>query len=102
MAANVPAVVVPPPPARNPVDQPLSWIGFSTGGNRNSIYNEGGMEAFYDFFGLTERDILTQPLVSPIGPPLKDASTLGCGAYNITLASCTGHKMKASDLERRP
>ena len=57
MAANVPAVVVPPPPARNPVDQALAWIGFGTEGNHNSIRDEGGLEAFDDFIGLNKRDI---------------------------------------------
>ena len=57
MAANVPTVGVPLPPARNPLDQALAWIGFGTEGNCNSIFGEGGREAFNDFVGLTERNI---------------------------------------------
>ena len=57
MEENVPPVVVPPPPARNPVDQALAWIGFGTEGNHNSIRDEGGLEAFDDFIGLNKRDI---------------------------------------------
>ena len=45
--------MVPPPPATNPVDQDLEWIGFGTEGNRNSIRNEGVLEVFDDFIGLT-------------------------------------------------
>ena len=56
MAANVPVVVAPTHPARNPVDQALVWIGFGTEVNCNSIRNEGGLEAFADFF-LTGSDI---------------------------------------------
>ena len=57
MAENVAAVVVPPPTARNPVDQALSWIRFGTEGNRNSICDEGGLVAFDDFIGSTESNI---------------------------------------------
>ena len=57
MASNVPAVVVPPPPARNQVEQSLSWIGIGTEGNCNSIRDEGWLEAFDDFVGLTESNI---------------------------------------------
>ena len=39
MAENVPVVVVPPHPARNPVYQSLEWIGFGMEDNRNSIYD---------------------------------------------------------------
>ena len=56
-AANVPRVVVTPSPARNPVDQALACIGFVIGGNRNNIHNEGGLEAFDVFVGLTVSDI---------------------------------------------
>ena len=57
MTANVPEVVVPPPPAGNPFDQALSWIGFGTKGNRKKIHNESGLEAFNEFVGLTMRNI---------------------------------------------
>ena len=57
MASNVPEFVVPPPPARNPVDQALVWIGFGTEVNRNKIRNEGGLDAFNNFVGLTVRNI---------------------------------------------
>ena len=57
MTANVPEVVVPPPPAVNPVDQALAWIGFGTEGNLKKIHNEGGLEAFNEFVGLTMRNI---------------------------------------------
>ena len=57
MTANIPEVLVPPPPARNPVDQTLLWIGFGTDGNRKSICDEGGLEVFDDFVGLTESNI---------------------------------------------
>ena len=57
MAENVLAVMVPPLPARNPVDQALEWIGFGMEGNHNSIRNEGGMRAFDNFVGLTVSDI---------------------------------------------
>ena len=57
MESNVPVIVVPPLPARNPVDQALGLIGFSTEGNRNSIRVEGRLEAFGDLVGLTERNI---------------------------------------------
>ena len=58
MAANVPSVMVPPPPARNPVDQSLSFIRFGTEGNRKNIHNEDRLEAFGSFVSLTEKDIL--------------------------------------------
>ena len=57
MAENLPEVVVLPPPASNPFDQYLAWIGFGMEGNHNSIRNEGGLEAFDNFVGLTENDI---------------------------------------------
>ena len=57
MAENVPEVVVPPLPARKPVDQALAWIGFDTEGNYNRICNKGGMEAFDNFVGLNESNI---------------------------------------------
>ena len=57
MSSNVPAVVVHPPPARDPVDQDLEWIGFGTEVNCNSIHDEGGMDSFDDFVGLTESNI---------------------------------------------
>ena len=57
MAANVQEVAAPPPPARNPVDQSLDWIGFSTKGNCNRIHDEGGLEAFDNFFSVTEINI---------------------------------------------
>ena len=57
MAANILKVVFPPPPSRNPVDQDLVWIGFSTEVNRNIIRYEGGPDVFNDFVGLTEIDI---------------------------------------------
>ena len=57
MAANVLVVVDPPQPTKNPVYQYLSWIGFFTEINCNSIHYEGGLEAFDDFSGLTESDI---------------------------------------------
>ena len=53
MAENVPAVMVPPSPDRNPVYQDLVWNRFTTEGNRNSIRDEGGLEAVGDFVGLT-------------------------------------------------
>ena len=53
MAANLQVVVVPPTPARNLVDQSIAWIGFGTEVNRNNIRDEGGLEAFDDFFGFT-------------------------------------------------
>ena len=49
--------MVSPPPARKPVDQALTWIGFGTKGNRYRIHNEGGLEAFDDFVGLAESNI---------------------------------------------
>ena len=58
MAKKLPAVVVPPPPASNPVNQALEWIRFGTEGNYNSIRNEGGMESFDYFFGLAESNII--------------------------------------------
>ena len=57
MAENVPAVLVPPPPARNSVDQALAWIGFGTKGNRNNIRDVCRMEAFDDFVGLNMSNI---------------------------------------------
>ena len=57
MAENVLAVVFPPPPARNPADQALTWIGFGTEGNHNIIRNEGGLDTFDDFVSLTESNI---------------------------------------------
>ena len=54
---NVPAVVVSPPPARNPVDQALAWIGFGMEVKLNRIRDEGGLESFDDLVGLTESDI---------------------------------------------
>ena len=54
MAENVPKVVVTLPPYRNPFNKSLTWIGFGTEGNRNSICNEGGLKAFDDFVGLTD------------------------------------------------
>ena len=57
MEANLPAVVVPPPPARNPVDQSLAWIGFVMEVNCNSIHDEGGLNAFDNFVGLIESNI---------------------------------------------
>ena len=57
MAENVPAVVVPPLPARYPVDQALTWIGFGAEGNSNNIRSEGGLEAFDNFVGLTVSNI---------------------------------------------
>ena len=57
MAENLPALVVPPQPGRNPVDQALTWIGFGTEGKCNIIRNEVGLEAFDDFVGLTESNI---------------------------------------------
>ena len=53
MAENVPAVIVPPSPDRNPVYQDLVWNRFTTEGNCNSIRDEGGLEAVGDFVGLT-------------------------------------------------
>ena len=40
MAANDLTFVVPPSPARNPVDQSLTWNDFGTEGNHNIIRNE--------------------------------------------------------------
>ena len=57
MAANVPVVAAPTNPARNPVDQALGWIGLGTEVNCNIIHNEGGLEAFDNFVGLTGSDI---------------------------------------------
>ena len=57
MSTNVLEVMVPPPPARNPIDQALAWIGFGTEGNHNNIRNEGGLEEFDDFVGLTLSNI---------------------------------------------
>ena len=57
MAENLTAVVFPPPPARNPVDQALAWIWFGTDGKRNNIRNEGGLKAFDNSVGLTVSDI---------------------------------------------
>ena len=57
MAANVPEIVVPPPPTSNSVDQALAWIGFCTQGNHNRIRDEGGLEAFDNFVGLNVSDI---------------------------------------------
>ena len=57
MAENVLAVVVPPPPASKLVDQSLAWIGFGNEGNCNNIRDEGGLEAFDNFVGLTVIDI---------------------------------------------
>ena len=47
--------MVPPPPARNPVDQSLAWIRFGMEGKR--ICDEGGLEAFDDLVGLIESNI---------------------------------------------
>ena len=57
MTENLPEVVVLPPPTRKPVDKSLSWIGFGTEGNCNIIQDEGGLESFDDFVGLTESSI---------------------------------------------
>ena len=57
MAANVPEVVVPPPPDRDPFDQALSWVRFGNEVNCHNIRNEGKMEAFNDFVGLTVSNI---------------------------------------------
>ena len=57
MAENVLAVVVYPAPTRNPVHQALARIRFSTEGNRNSVRNEGWLEAFENFVDLTLSDI---------------------------------------------
>ena len=57
MAANVPAVVVTPPPASNSVEQALTWIRFIMEGNHNNICDEGGLKAFEDFVGLNERNV---------------------------------------------
>ena len=57
MAKKKTEVVVPPPPATNPVYQPLAWIGIGMEGNRISIHNEGRLEAFNKFVGPTESDI---------------------------------------------
>ena len=57
MAENVRAVAVTPQPARNPVEKYLEWIGFRTEDNRNSIRDEGALEAFNNFVGLAESDI---------------------------------------------
>ena len=57
MVADVPAVVVPPPSTRNPVDQALGWIGFGTEVNRNNIRDEGILESFDNFVGLTVSNI---------------------------------------------
>ena len=57
MAKNVPAVVPPPPPTKNLVDQYLAWIGFVNEGNRNKICDEGGLEAFDEYFGLIVSNI---------------------------------------------
>ena len=53
MAENVTAVVFPPPPARNQVDEALAWIGFGTEGNLKKICGEGVLEAFDDFICLS-------------------------------------------------
>ena len=57
MAENVLVDVVPPPPARNPVDQALAWIGFVTEFNRKSIHDEGRLEVFENFVGLIVSNI---------------------------------------------
>ena len=57
MAENLPIVADPPHPSRNPVDQSIAWIGFRTEVNRNSIRDEGGLEAFDYFVDLTESNI---------------------------------------------
>ena len=57
MEENVTAVVVPPPPTRNPVEKALAWIGFDMEGNCNRIRDEGGLEAFDKCFGLIVSDI---------------------------------------------
>ena len=57
MAENVPVVVVYPLPDRNPVDKALEWIRFVKEANRNSIHDEGGLEALEIYFGLTGRFI---------------------------------------------
>ena len=80
MAENVQEVVFPPLPARNPVYQVLEYIMFNTEGNRNIICDEGGLEAFEEFIGSLREIFDTWPLVYPRGLPLKEASTLGCGA----------------------
>ena len=49
--------MVPPPPSRNLVDQALEWIVFVMDGYRNSIRDEGGLEAFDDFVGITVSNI---------------------------------------------
>ena len=54
MAENILVVAPPPKPARNPADQALAWIRFVTEGNHRSTRNEGGLEAFENFVGLTE------------------------------------------------
>ena len=50
--------MVPPPHARNLVDQPLAWIRFGIEGSSKNIRDEGGLEEFDDFFGLTVSNIL--------------------------------------------
>ena len=39
------------------MNQALEWIGFGTEYNSNSIYDEGGLEAFENFASLTESNI---------------------------------------------
>ena len=77
MAANVPTVVVPLTPARNPLDQALAWIGFGMEGNRNSIFDEGGREAFNDFVGLTESII--QDMASSFSKRTTDQGRINFG-----------------------
>ena len=57
MAVNLPAFVVPPPSSRNPIYQSLAFISFGREGNRNSIHDEGVMEAFGNFVGLNSSNI---------------------------------------------
>ena len=57
MAENLPVVVFPPQPARNPVNQALECISSDTDYNLNSICDEGRLDTFDDFVGLTESDI---------------------------------------------
>ena len=102
MAANVPAVVVPQLPDRNPFYQALAWIGFGTEGHCNSINNGGGLEAFDDFVGLTEINIRYMASSFSKRTNAQVYINFGMRKATKTWPSCTGRKMRASTLAWHP
>ena len=81
MVANVPEVVLPSPPASNPFDQALKWIGFGTKRNRKIIRDEDGPEAFDNFIGLSVSNI--QDMASDFSKRTNAQGNIGFGMQRV-------------------